>query len=88
MLLYDVPNVKLDRVQIDVYTSFRDENGHAEPRCILSTAVSRKTVEHIDWDETEPVDFIALTEGRFAGNGDGVHAVDPIEWVESETGAG
>ena len=88
MLLYDVPNVKLDRVQIDVYTSFRDENGHAEPRCILSTAVSRKTVEHIDWDETEPVNFIALTEGRFAGNGNGVHAVEPIEWVESETGAG
>jgi hypothetical protein len=88
MLLYDVPNVKLDRAQIDVYTSFRDENGHAEPRCILSTAVSRKTVEHIDWDETEAVDFIALTEGRFAGNGSGVHAVEPIEWVEPETEAG
>jgi hypothetical protein len=88
MLLYDVPNVKLDRAQIDVYTSFRDENGHAEPRCILSTAISRKTVEHIDWEETEPADFISLTEGRFAGNGDGVHAVEPIEWVESEAGAG
>ena len=88
MLLYDVPNVKLDQAQIDVYTSFRDENGHAEPRCILSTAISRKTVEHIDWEETEPADFISLTEGRFAGNGDGVHAVERIEWVESEAGAG
>ena len=54
----------------------------------MSTAVSRKTVEHIDWDETEAVDFIALTEGRFAGNGSGVHAVEPIEWVEPETEAG
>jgi hypothetical protein len=87
MLLYDVPNVKLDQAQIDVYTSFRDEDGHAEPRCILSTAVSRKVVEHIDWEETEPVDFVVLTEGRFAGNGDGVHAVEPITWAPSETEA-
>jgi hypothetical protein len=81
MLLYDVPNVKLDHVQIDVYTSFRDENGHAEPRCILSTNVARKAVEHIDWDETEATDFVALAEGRFAGNGSGVHAIEPIAWA-------
>jgi hypothetical protein len=88
MLLYDVPNVKLDQVQIDVYTSFRDENGHAEPRCILSTVVRRRAVEHIDWDETEAADFIELTEGRFAGNDNGVHSVEPIAWVASETEAG
>jgi hypothetical protein len=87
MLLYDVPNVKLDQVQIDVYTSFRDENGHAEPRCILSTAVKRSTVEHIDWEETEASDFISLTEGRFTGDGSAVHAVEPIAWVGSETEA-
>ncbi len=83
MILYDVPNVKVDQVQIDVYTSFRDENGHAEPRCILSTAVKRSTVEHIDWEETEADDFIALTEGRFAA-AEGVHPVEPIEWISSE----
>ncbi len=83
MILYDVPNVKVDQVQIDVYTSFRDENGHAEPRCILSTVVKRSTVEHIDWEETEADDFIALTEGRFAA-AEGVHPVEPIEWTSSE----
>jgi hypothetical protein len=88
MLFYDVPNVKLDHAQIDVYTSFRDENGHAEPRCILSTSVLRSTVEHIDWDETEAVDFISLTEGRFAGDENGIHAVEPLAWVGSETEAG
>ena len=88
MMLYDVPNVKLDQVQIDVYTSFRDENGHAEPRCILSTVVLRRTVEHIDWEETEAADFASLTEGRFAGNGSGVHSIEPIEWVASETEGG
>jgi hypothetical protein len=87
MMLYDVPNVKLDQLQIDVYTSFRDENGHAETRCILSTAVLRKTVEHIDWEETEAGDFVSLNEGQFAGNGDGVHAVQPIAWTGSEAEA-
>ena len=46
----------------------------------------RSTVEHIDWEETEADDFIALTEGRFAAV-EGVHAVEPIEWVTSETEA-
>jgi hypothetical protein len=81
MLLYDVPNVKLDQVQIDVYTSFRDENGHAEPRCILSTLIARSAVEHIDWDETEPADFVSLTDGLFSGNGSGLHAIEPIAWL-------
>ncbi|HLG12571.1 MAG TPA: hypothetical protein VI876_12505 [Dehalococcoidia bacterium] len=87
MLLYDVPNVKLDHVQIDVYTSFRDENGHAEPRCILSTLIARSAVEHIDWEETEPADFVSLTEGRFSGNGAGLHAVEPIAFASAPSEA-
>jgi hypothetical protein len=80
MLLYDVPNVKLDHAQVDVYTSFRDESGAAEPRCILSTNVAREVVQHIDWEETEASDFVTLTEGRFDANGSGLHAVEPLDW--------
>ena len=80
MLFYDIPNVKLDQAQIDVYTSFRSEMGRADPRCILSTLVSRKVVEHIDWEETAAGDFAELTEARFAGNGDGLSAIEPLTW--------
>ena len=80
MMLYDVPNVKLDQTQIDIYTFFRTEAGVAEPRCILTTRVNRRTVEHIDWDETEAHDFAELNGARFAGNGSGVEAVEPFEW--------
>lgn len=80
MMLYDVPNVKLDQAQVDVYTFFRTQGGVAEPRCILSTRIDRRTVEHIDWDETEPHDFAVLTGARFAGNGNGVEAIEPYEW--------
>lgn len=85
MLLYDVPNVKLDHVQIDVYTSFRDEKGRAEPRCILSTRVERAAVARIDWEETSPADFLALTGGRFAADGGSLKPVEPLAWPEEET---
>ena len=80
MLLYDIPNVKLDQAQIDVYTSFRSEAGVAEPRCILSTRINRNVVEHIDWEETEAHDFAQLTEARFGGNGAGLKAIEPLTW--------
>jgi hypothetical protein len=84
MLLYDVPNVKLDRTQIDVYTSFRNQGGEAETHCILSTEVARHTVEHIDWEETEPADFVTLNQGRF-GNGHGLQGIEPIAWPNGTT---
>jgi hypothetical protein len=83
MLLYDVPNVKLDRLQVDVYTSFRDASGHPESRCILSTRVERRHVEQIDWEETAAADFISLNQGRFAAaEPDSLKAVEPLAWAE------
>jgi hypothetical protein len=85
MMLYDVPNVKLDQAQIDVYTFFRTEGGAAEPRCILSTRVNRHSVEQVDWDEIEAADFAELTGARFAPGGAGVTAIDPYEWPAPST---
>ena len=86
MLLYDIPNVKLDHLQIDVYTSFRDASGRADSRCILSTYVQRHLVEHIDWEEIAPADFISLNDGRFAGTDSGaLQPVEPLPWVTGAT---
>jgi hypothetical protein len=83
MILYDIPNVKLDRLQVDVYTAFRDESGHAEPRCILSTRVERAAVEHIDWDATLATEFASLNSGRFEADESGrIHAIEPLPWQE------
>ena len=84
MLLYDVPNVKLDQVQIDVYTSFRDDSGRAEPRCVLSTLVRRSNVEQFDWEASSPSEFVMLNEGRFVAEPDGrVSAIEPLAWEEA-----
>jgi hypothetical protein len=84
MLLYDVPNVKLDHFQVDVYTSFRDESGHAEPRCILSTLVQRSAVEDFDWENDTPVSFVEVAGGRFDAARDGsLKVIEPFEWEET-----
>jgi len=84
MLLYDVPNVKLDHFQIDVYTSFRDESGHAEPRCILSTLVQRSAVEDFDWENDTSVSFVEVAGGRFDAARDGsLKVIEPFEWEET-----
>jgi len=86
MIFYDIPNVKLDRLQVDVYTSFRDESGRADPRCILSTRIERAEVEHIDWEQTPPEEFVALNTARFdAGESGTIHAVEPLPWEEGAT---
>ena len=88
MALYDVPNVKLDHVQIDVYTSFRDEGGHAEPRCILSTRVRRSRVAVVDWEEISATDFVELNDGYFVTSADGaVHPIEPLTWAEEPAGS-
>lgn len=88
MLLYEVPNVKLDRVQIDVYTSFRDEDGHSEPRCILSTMVERHDIEGLDWEITSAEDFVALTRGLYAPGANGaLHHIEPLAWTSTSEAA-
>ena len=42
MVLYDIPNVKLPFVQVDIYSAYRDDDGSAQ-RCILSATCSRET---------------------------------------------
>lgn len=89
LILYDVPNVKLDYVQIDVYTSFRDTAGMADTRCILSTLVRRDDVHDLDWEETPAQEFVALVGGRHAeATGGGLRSIEPLAWPpEAESGA-
>jgi len=83
MAFYDIPNVKLDRVQIDVYTAFRDQRGHAETCCILSTLAQRADIEHLDWEQTPADEFIGITGGKYAAEGSGtIQAIEPLPWQE------
>jgi len=76
MFLYDIPNLRLDRVQIDVYTTFRDRRGAATQDCILSTLVRRSDAQRVDW-EASPEGIVATFGGRFRRDHSG--AALPIE---------
>ena len=83
MLLYDIPNLRLDHVQIDVYTSFRDEGGHASARCILSSLVRRGDVEDLDWEATPATEFAEIVGARFVDDGLGaLRATEPLPWSD------
>ncbi len=80
MILYDIPNLRLARVQIDVYTTFRDQSGLASQRCILSTVIDRSRAQDIEWDALSDEEFVRHFGGRFSLDGrGGAHPIDPEE---------
>jgi len=65
MALYDIPNVTLPCVQIDIYSTFRDENGSSQ-RCILSTRAEREVAAEVDWEDADAEDVVRTFGGRYA----------------------
>jgi len=84
MLLYDIPNLRLEQVQIDVYATFREASRDAFQRCILSTQVRRSEVKDLDWDGTPPEEIVASLGGRFRSDAHG--APQPVEPLEVAAG--
>jgi hypothetical protein len=77
MVMYDIPNVKLPYVQVDIYSTFRDESG-AGQRCIMSTLCERDTADHIDWDEMSGQEVVRAFGGRYSLDDHGhPNAIDP-----------
>jgi len=65
MFLYELPNLKLASVQVEVYTSFREADGSAERRCILSTLTTREVARSIDWEGSTPAEIIEAFGGDY-----------------------
>lgn len=78
MFLYDIPNLRLDRVQIDVYTTFRNRHGAATQDCILSTLARRSDAQRVDWEASSPEEIVATLGGRFRRDHSGAAlAIEP-----------
>ena len=65
MVLYDIPNVKLDHAQVDIYSTFRDAAGSSQ-RCILTTMAHRDLADVVDWDELDAEEVVRAFGGRFS----------------------
>ena len=65
MLLYELPHFKAGRVQIDVYTTFREAGAAPRRECILSTVTTRAAAREVDWEEWTPVQIVDTLGGRY-----------------------
>ncbi len=64
MTLYDIPNVTLPWVQVDIYSTYRDDAGSSQ-RCVISTTARREIANDLDWDGMEAEAVVAAFGGRF-----------------------
>jgi hypothetical protein len=73
MMLYDVPNLRLRMVRVDVYSTFAAEDGTPVQRPILSTTADRSAADGIDWEAQPPEAALARFETTFkrGANGQG-----------------
>ncbi len=62
---YDIPHVRPERVQIDVYTTFYEAGRDATQRCILSTLARRAAAAEVDWENDPPEVIAERLEARY-----------------------
>jgi hypothetical protein len=82
MLLYDVPNLRLRAVRVDVYSTFAGEQGAPRQLPILTTTAYRDVAEGIAWDALTPAEILGRFETRFkrAESGEGLPIeLEPVE---------
>ena len=65
MLLYEMPHYRPDKVQIDVYTAFREGDGFTRNICILTTGATREQAREVDWEEWTAEEIVSSLGGRY-----------------------
>jgi len=68
-LLYEIPHVRFDAVQVDVYAQYRDRDGIPRQQCLLTTQVTRALAQVSDWDVATPAEMIEEWDTREAAPG-------------------
>jgi len=77
-VFYDIPNVRLSLIRVDVYTTFRADDGSPTQRCILSTVAERADADRLPWDTLLPQEIINRFESRYRlGENGAVQPIDP-----------
>jgi hypothetical protein len=85
-VFYDIPNVRLSQVRIDVFTTFRGEDGTPDQRCILTTVADRADADKLPWDDLRPNEIVARFQSRYElGPNGAALPIDPgPPWAEEE----
>jgi hypothetical protein len=65
MLLYEVIHYRPEKLQIDVYTDYRDDSGATRRECVLSTLAVRDQARDVSWEEWTPEEIVEALDGRY-----------------------
>jgi hypothetical protein len=85
MLLYDIPEVKIDCVRIDVFSTVGTVEGEPQQGCILSVLADRATANTLVWEELTPREIVDSFEALYALDDHGAgRAIDPGPPLEDE----
>ncbi len=85
MILYDVPNLRLGSVRVDVYSTFSGDDGAPVQRPILTSTADRLTADDLPWETLTAEEVLARFETHYTA-GEGGRPV-PIELPEIEGNA-
>ena len=87
LTLYDIPDLRLRYVQVDIYSTFRDEQERPQQRCILSTLIDRAAAGAFDWDGSTATDLVRTFRSRHRLSEAGIALpVEPLDIEAARTG--
>lgn len=77
MMMYDVPNLQLSTVRVDVYGTFTASDGIPEQRPILTTTATRAIADSLEWESLSPDELLEQFETVIGQSDVGVaHAIE------------
>lgn len=65
MMLYDVPNLRLARVRVDIFSTFTSNDGAPVQRPVLSTTADRTAADGLNWEALTPSEVLGRFETTF-----------------------
>jgi hypothetical protein len=85
MVMYDIPEVKVGLVRVDVYSTFPTAIGGIEQGCILTTTATREQANTADWDAASPSEIVDTFATRYEVDPAGApRPIDPGVPLENE----
>ena len=71
MMMYDVPNLRLGRVRVDVYTTFTSSDGAPVQQPILTTTADRSVADELTWEALTPAELLARFDTTYERSASG-----------------
>lgn len=88
VMFYELPHLRIDRVQVDIYTTYRNATA-ARRRRILTCAARREDARQVDWDDWTAEEIVRCLGARYHVDEKGrVLPLDPDETTVTPAAGG